>query len=124
MTKADFIPAYVDRTHLIKTLRRSVCLLSGQFLATTFAFDKELLNVVMQNKEVGKLNETLFLHGFANNHVDVKFYAPYILSGLQSFSEEQITFYLKNASKPIIFESQQDDYHMTYLVMPVSPTHS
>jgi DNA polymerase III subunit beta len=122
LNKDEFIPAHVDRSHLVKTLRRSVCLLSGQFLATTFAFDKELLNVAMQNKEVGKLNETLSLHGFSGNHLDIRFYAPYILNGLQSFSEDHVTFYLKNASKPIIFQSQQDTHQMTYLVMPVSPT--
>jgi DNA polymerase III subunit beta len=123
LNKDDFIPAYVDRIHLVKTLRRSVCLLSGQFLATTFGFDKELLNVAMQNKEVGKLHEALPLHGFTGSQLDIRFYAPYVLNGLQSFAEEQITFYLKNGSKPIIFQAQQEDYTMTYLVMPVSPTH-
>ncbi len=122
LNKDDFISAHVDRSHLVKTLRRSVCLLSGQFLATTFAFDKELLNVAMQNKEVGKLNEALPLHGFQENQLDVKFYAPYVLNGLQTFTEDRVTFYLKNASKPIIFQSQQENCQITYLVMPVSPT--
>ena len=118
----SFLTASVDRTHLVKTLRRSVCLLSGQFLATTFTFDIELLNVAMQNKEVGKLHEALPLHGF-DNQLDIRFYAPYILNGLQAFNEDQVTFYLKNGTRPIIFKSEQKDYQMTYLVMPVSPTH-
>ncbi len=123
LNKEDFIPASVDRNHFVKTLRRSVCLLSGQFLATTFAFNNDLLNVAMQNKEVGKLQEALPLKGFSGSDLDIRFYAPYILNGLQSFGEENIAFYLKNSSKPIIFHTEQEKYQMTYLVMPVSPTH-
>ncbi len=122
LNKDDFLPAYVDRTHLIKTLRRSACLLSGQFLATTFGFNKELLNVALQNKEVGKLQEALPIEGFTADQLDIRFYAPYILNGLQAFSEEKLLFYLKNATKPIIFQADSDNCKMTYLVMPVSPT--
>jgi DNA polymerase-3 subunit beta len=124
LQKNEFMPALVDRTHFVKTLRRSACLLSGQFLATKFAFDKELLEVAMQNKEVGKLQETLPLHGFIGSQLDIRFYAPYLLNGLQAFPDAQIKFYLKSSSKPIIFESVQDAYTMTYLVMPVSPTNN
>lgn len=45
LNKEGFVAAKVDRTHLIKTLRRSSCLLSGQFIATQFAFKPEALNV-------------------------------------------------------------------------------
>ena len=92
----------VDSSHFMKTLRRSACLLSGQFLATKFAFDKELLEVAMQNKEVGKLQERLPLHGFIGSQLDIRFYAPYLLNGLQAFPDSQIKFYLKSSSKPII----------------------
>jgi DNA polymerase III sliding clamp (beta) subunit (PCNA family) len=44
------------------------------------------------------------------------------LSGLQVFEEEKIQFYLRNNSKPIIFESHDEKYHLMYLVMPVAPT--
>ena len=53
------VPAYIDRTSLVKTLRRSSCLLSGQFIATTFGFKPNSVEVAMHNKEVGKLEETL-----------------------------------------------------------------
>ena len=122
LKKDDFLPAYVDRTHFVKTLRRSACLLSGQFLATTFGFDREKLNVALQNKEVGKLQEELPLQGFNAEQMNIRFYAPYILNGLQAFSEEKLLFYLKNATKPIIFEAQSENCKTTYLVMPVSPT--
>ena len=124
LQKTEFVPASVDRSHLVKTLRRSACLLSGQFLATKFAFDKELLQVAIQNKEVGKLQEALPLHGFSGNQLDIRFYAPYLLNGIQAFTDPHITFYLKSPSKPIIFESAQEKYTMTYLVMPVSPTNA
>jgi len=122
--KKDFLPAKVDRGHFIKTLRRSSCLLSGQFLATKFGFAPQTLNVSMQNKEVGKLDEELSLTDFTGAELDIRFYAPYLLNGLQVFNEDALTFYLKNSSKPIIFESHVADYHLLYLVMPVAPTHA
>ena len=124
LDKKDFVPAKVDRSHFIKTLRRSACLLSGQFLATKFGFDTQMLNVSMQNKEVGKLEEELPLTEFTGEKVDIRFYAPYLLNGLQVFNDDALTFYLKNSSKPIMFESQAQDYHLLYLVMPVAPTHA
>ncbi|MEX0940685.1 MAG: DNA polymerase III subunit beta [Candidatus Babeliales bacterium] len=122
LQKTDFLPATLDREQFIKTLRRSSCLLSGQFLATRFAFDKNALKVSMENKEVGTLNEELSLQKFDGAELDIRFYAPYLLNGLQSFEEKEVTFYLKNATKPIIFEANKPEYHVTYLVMPVSPT--
>ena len=78
----------------------------------------------MQNKEVGKLDEQVPLEGFVGAELDVRFYAPYLLSGLQVFAEDQLKFYLKNSAKPIIFETEGTDYHMSYLVMPVAPTNA
>ena len=89
LNKEGFNGATVDRSQLIKTLRRSSCLLSGQFIATNFGFEPEHLNVSMQNKEVGKLQEALPLHDFSGAKLDVRFYAPYLLSGLQAFSDDK-----------------------------------
>ncbi|MGE0206677.1 MAG: DNA polymerase III subunit beta [Candidatus Babeliales bacterium] len=122
LQKDDFVPAILDRSHFIKTLRRSSCLLSGQFLATKFSFDKEMLNVSMENKEVGNLNEQVPLQEFKGQEMAIRFYAPYLLNGLQAFSEKDITCYLKNPTKPIIFQADKEDFQITYLVMPVSPT--
>lgn len=122
MSRDGFKAATVDRFHFVKTLRRSSCLLSGQFIATKFDFSPDLLNVSMQNKEVGKLEEQLPLNEFEGDRMDIRFYAPYLLNGLQVFSGEQIGFYLKSPARPIIFESKSSDYDFVYLVMPVSPT--
>lgn len=117
----SFIPATFDRSDFVKTLRRSTCLLSGQFLATTFNFNKTNLKVSMKNTDIGNLNETLSLSGFNAEALELRFYSPYLLQGLQSFSEdEQITCFLKSNSRPIIFKSNTDDYKLTYLVMPVA----
>lgn len=122
--KHEFMPAKVGRSHFIKTLRRSSCLLSGgQFIATQFGFEENGLKVSMQNKEVGKLEEEVPLEGFRGARLDVRFYAPYLLSGLQVFADEQLQFYLKNASKPIMFETDQDAFRLLYLVMPVAQSH-
>lgn len=122
LQRDGFIPAKLDRSHFVKTLRRSACLLSGQFLATQFGFEPHKLNVSIKNKEVGNLEEDLDLQEFEGDKLDIRFYAPYILNGIQTFSDDQVTFFLKNSAKPIIFESEKEAYQVTYLVMPVSPT--
>ena len=124
LNREGFAAATLDKSPLIKTLRRSSCLLSGQFIATQFGFSTEQLSVSMQNKEVGNLEEHLPLHNFDGEKLDIRFYAPYLLSGLQSFDDEKVQFYLKNSSKPIIFQNQKQDELLTYLVMPVSPTNT
>jgi DNA polymerase III subunit beta len=124
LKKEGFYAAKVDRSHLVKTLRRSSCLLSGQFIATKFGFDAQQLHVSMQNQEVGKLEEQVPLAEFEGERMDIRFYAPYLLNGLQSFPDDMVTFYLKTAAKPIIFESTKDHRNLLYLVMPVSPTAS
>jgi DNA polymerase-3 subunit beta len=121
LDKNSFAASRIDRARFIKTLRRSSCLLSGQFLATKFAFNKDSLRVSIHNKDVGTLDEELPITHFDMEALDIRFYAPYLLNGLQSFADESITFYLKNGSKPILFESQAEDMQMTYLVMPVAP---
>jgi DNA polymerase-3 subunit beta len=122
LNKDQFMPATVDRAHLIKTLRRSACLLSGQFIATQFGFTPDSLQVTMQNKDVGKLAERVPLADFTGQALDIRFYAPYLLNGLQAFTQDSLKFHLKNAAKPIIFESGDEQCHLLYLVMPVSPT--
>ncbi len=122
LDKNGFVPATLNRSDFVKTLRRSACLLSGQFIATKFEFDKQKLQVSMQNKEVGRLEEALALEGFESDALEVRFYAPYLLNGFQALTEEKSRFFLKNSARPIIFESSESDFNMTYLVMPVSPT--
>jgi DNA polymerase III subunit beta len=120
LEKTSFAAATIDRHSLLKTLKRSSCLLSGQFLATKFGFSPHTLCVSMHNKEVGKLDEELPLTGLEEMSLEVRFYAPYLLNGLQAFSNDTIKFFLKNSQKPIIFEAQSDHISMLYLVMPVS----
>lgn len=122
LKKDGFQAATVDRQHLVKTLRRSACLLSGQFIATHFGFTHQMLKVSMQNQEVGKLQEQVPLPDFNGSDLDIRFYAPYLLSGLQSFSDDKVKFYLHTSAKPIIFESHETNHELLYLVMPVSPS--
>lgn len=119
LQKDGFHAAKLDRTHFIKTLKRSACLLSGQFIATQFKFAHNAVHVVMNNKEVGKLNERVPLFDYTHQEIDVRFYAPYLLSGVQSF-EDNISFYLHSATKPIIFQASSPKIERLYLVMPVS----
>jgi DNA polymerase III subunit beta len=121
LDRKGFVPARIDRSSFVKTLRRSACLLSGQFIATEFGFKADNVDVSMMNKEVGKLDEKITLGNFKGDALDLRFYAPYLLSGLHAFSDESLTFYLSSAAKPIIFETEEKDkFNLTYLVMPVS----
>ncbi len=117
-----FSPATIDRSSLLKALRRSVCLLSNQFIATRFAFNHRDVQVSLQNKEVGALDEQLAFAGSEDTKIDIRLYTPYLLNGIQAFQDESLTFYLKGSASPLIFESKNDEFVMTYLVMPVSPT--
>jgi DNA polymerase-3 subunit beta len=121
ISRESFAPVTIDRSNLIKTLRRSVCLLSNHFIAAKFAFDEKDIHVSLQNKEVGELDEQVVFSGSKNTKIDVRLYTPYLLNGIQAFPDENLKFYLKNSTSPIIFESENEDYSMTYLVMPVSP---
>jgi DNA polymerase-3 subunit beta len=125
LQRQQFVPARVDRQQLVKTLRRSACLLSGQFLATKFSFSPSDLEISLINKEVGKLQERIPLEEFIGNTLSMRFYAPYLLNGLSIFDQKSIKFYLQNQSKPIIFEAETEDIakrsaHILYLVMPVA----
>lgn len=120
MDKEGFMPATMPKEAFLRTLKRTSCLLAGQFVSSTFRFTPGLLKVSMQNKEVGKLDEELLLENYAAQDVESRFYAPYLLNGLQAFSEKNLQFFIKNGAKPIIFESQEEDIVQTYLVMPVS----
>jgi len=122
LEKEGFKGATVDKASFIKTLRRSTCLLSGQFIATKFGFSTDSLHVSMQNKEVGKLEEDIPLQKFNGEKLDIRFYAPYILNGLQAFPDKSLEFFLQNAAKPIMFEADAPESSLIYLVMPVSPT--
>ncbi|MGZ6250803.1 MAG: DNA polymerase III subunit beta [Candidatus Chromulinivorax sp.] len=122
MKKEGFVPARVSRGDFIKTLRRSSCLLSGQFLAATFNFSQDRLKVCLKNNEVGSLEEIMPLQDYNADTLEMKFYSPYLLNGLQSLPGEQVTCYLKSTTRPIIFESLDKNSQMVYLVMPVSTT--
>lgn len=122
LDKTSFLPTCIDRSKFVKTLRRSSCLLSGQFLATKFTFEQNQLKVSIHNKEVGMLDEYLELKQTLDTKLDIRFYSPYLLNGLQAFDKDEIIFYLKNSISPIIFDVNSDDFNMVFLVMPVSPT--
>lgn len=124
LDRVGFSKGLISKPGLIKSLRRSSCLLSGQFIATKFDFDGNKLGISMLNKEVGTLQENLNLDESEVKQLSIRFYSPYLLNGLQIFNDEKITFYLNNSSRPMIFESKDNDVSFMYLVMPVSPSHS
>ena len=97
-------------------------MLAGQFVSTNFKFQPGKLAVNLHNKEVGKIDESLGLEKFEGELVRSKFYSPYLLSGLQVFSDAKINFLIHSDAKPIIFETidEEKSYQFTYLVMPVS----
>jgi len=122
LKRDGFVPSKVSRADFIRTLRRTSCLLSGQFLATSFNFSPNQLKVCLKNNEVGSLEETLSMDGYSGDELEMRFYSPYLLNGLQSLPGDKVTCYLKNSTRPIIFEAIEASSQMVYLVMPVSTT--
>lgn len=122
LDKTGFQCASVDKNQLLRALRRSACLLSGQFIATNFDFSPESVRISMHNTEAGKLQENLPINNFSGDALGIRFYAPYVLNGLQAFSEGMITFYIKGATRPLVFHTEASKRDVTYLVMPVSPS--
>lgn len=121
LDKEGFVPARLAKNPFLKTLKRTGCLLAGQFVSTSFTFGQGAVKVKLHNKEVGKIEESIPLDEFTGEAIDSKFYSPYLLNGLQVFPEDAVSLYLKNSSRPIIFDAKNEHYHFTYLVMPVSP---
>jgi len=124
LEKEGFYQVTVAKSSFVKTLKRSNCLLAGEFLSTNFTFSANKLAISLHNKEVGKLQESIDLANFEGEDIESRFYSPYLLNVLQVLVEDDIQFFVKDQTKPIIFESAQDDHRLTYLVMPVSATAS
>ena len=122
LEKEGFRAATLDKQAFLKTLKRTSCMLAGQFVSTNFKFQPGKLAVSLHNKEVGKIDEFLNIEKFEGDSVKSRFYSPYLLSGLQVFPKEKIEFLVHSDSKPIIFESidSENNYKLVYLVMPVS----
>ena len=120
LNKEGFAPARLTREPFLKTLKRTGCLLSGQFVGAKFSFCPGTMTVQLHNKEVGKLEEKIALSDYAAEPFETYFYSPYLLNGLQALTEDTVSFFIKNGSTPIIFESLSASYNFTYLVMPVA----
>lgn len=121
LERTGFAEGKLERQAFIKTLRRSACLLSGQFLATQFRFAPGSLHVSFNNKGIGTLDEQLLLPSYSGSELEIRFYAPYLLEGLNVISDQQVTFFLRDGTRPLIITSTNKEIHFTYLVMPVSP---
>ena len=95
LNKEGFIGATVDRGQLVKTLRRSSCLLSGQFIATNFGFEPERLQVSMQNKEVGKLKKPWHCMNFLAQSLMCVFMRPICSVVCKHFLMIRLNFFLR-----------------------------
>ncbi|MCB9493573.1 MAG: DNA polymerase III subunit beta [Epsilonproteobacteria bacterium] len=120
LDREGFMPARLSKDAFLRTLKRTSCLLAGQFVSTNFTFDKGAVHVNLHNKDVGRLEESLTLEEYDGDAIESRFYSPYLLNGLQVFPDQQVAFHIKNNIKPIIFDTKTEEYDMTYLVMPVS----
>lgn len=124
LQKEGFGKWVIPRAEVVKALRRASCLLSGQFIATQLTFMHDTVAVYMHNKEVGSLKETLPIIQSPEDasELEIRFYAPYLLEGLQMLEGATMECYLAGRSQPMIIEQVNPAYTFTYLVMPVSPT--
>lgn len=124
LAREGFGKRVVPRAELIKGLRRAACLLSGQFIATQLTFTADTVALYMHNKEVGTLKESLPIVQSPEDatELEIRFYAPYLLEGMQMLEGATMECFLAGRSQPIILEQVNPAYTFTYLVMPVSPT--
>ncbi|HBS48157.1 TPA: DNA polymerase III subunit beta [Candidatus Dependentiae bacterium] len=122
LSKEGFSPAVLIKDDIMKSLKLANCLLAGHFLSTKFLFQPGKLDLSLQNKEVGTLEESIKMDSFEGESVESRFYSPYLLNGLSVFPDKDLSFFIKNSNKPIIFESKQSEYEFAFLVMPVSAT--
>ncbi len=121
LTSEGFEEGKIDKSALSKALKRSASLLSGQFIASTLCFKPHNITLIFANKGVGNLQEEIpLIKGLENKELEIRFYAPYLLEGLQVCKEETTSFFVLNAQRPIIFKEQQAEKSFLYLVMPVS----
>jgi DNA polymerase-3 subunit beta len=125
LQRDQFIPARVERQQLVRTLRRATSLLAGQFIATQFQVASDQVQVTMHNKDVGNLREVITLNEYVGSDFEIRFYAPYLLHGLNVFNDEHVQLFLKGSKQPIIVASEYPSgVRVTYLVMPVAPTNN
>jgi DNA polymerase-3 subunit beta len=122
LNKEGFYGATVSRDHFIKSMKRAACLLAGQFISTSFQFNSEhkSLEVKLENKEVGTLEESIVLNGYEGDAIKARFYTPYLLNGLQVVADKQVNFHVMSDARPFVLSTSGDEYEFTYLVMPVS----
>ncbi len=123
LATAGFDECLLAKTPFVKALKRSASLLSGQFIASNFFLKEDALTLVFSNKGVGTLQEEVpFEQGLRDKELEIRFYAPYLLEGLQTLKGDTLRFFIINAQRPIIFTETVEDRMVTYLVMPVSQT--
>lgn len=122
LEKEGFHGAMLDRGAWVKSLKRAGALLAGKFVSTSFTFKKDVVDLHIENKEVGSLKEAVKVTDFDGEKVKSNFYSPYLLNGLQVLDDDAVAFAIKNETRPIIFEQDNDDYKFTFLVMPVAST--
>ncbi len=121
LESSDFNAGKFEREALVQSLKRAGCLLAGQFISTSFKFGKKEVDINLENKEVGSFREKIIPAKYDHtNDIVARFYSPYLLQGLQAIEDKEMSFFIKNDSRPIIFKSIQKDYDFTYLVMPVA----
>ena len=85
LNKEGFVGAIVERTNLIKTLRRSTCLLSGQFIATKFGFDDKNLGVSLLIKKLGHYKKNCHWMNLLINKFQLVFMHLIFLQGCKLF---------------------------------------
>jgi DNA polymerase-3 subunit beta len=110
----------IKKEPLVKSLKRAGTLLAGQFISTKFSFDQSKLSLHIKNKEVGSLDDSIDVGAGPSDAVDVFFYTPYLLAGVQVFEEEDLSCSVRNHKSPLVFDGGGEEHSFVYLVMPVS----
>lgn len=115
----DFSVGQIDKAALCSTLRRANSLLAGKFISAKFKFEKNFVEINLENKEIGSLKERVPLTNFDSTPITCGFYAPYVLTAIAQISQETVRFLIKQGVSPLFFEFTFNDISAIYLIMPV-----
>lgn len=109
--------AVLSTEKFLSSLKRISVLTSARFKGVNFTFKKKLLSMYFSHPDEGEAFEE-FPCEYDGKEMKVRFNSKYMLDILQSLSEENVRFFLKDNKSPGIIRAEGRDSY-TCLVMPM-----
>jgi DNA polymerase-3 subunit beta len=107
----------VDRTELLEAVQR-VSLLAQHNAPVRMKIADNTLTLSAVTQDVGEASEDLMVES-SGQPLEIAFNHAFLLDGVTSSDDEQLTFIASSPLKPGVFSAADGQY--TYLIMPVRP---